>query len=429
MRSAVDVVVVGAGVAGLAAAGALRRAGRSVLVLEAGNRVGGRAWTVRPPALGGAHFDMGAIWLHAAEMNPLVAIARGAGETMLDADAVRQRRLFIGGRSVTAAERADYDAAWNRYEVEADRLLASGESDMPMAQVAANLADDPWAVTVETWEGPVICVAEAAEFSLRDWRNNVLEGGNILLNAGLGDFVRRRLTPSDGVALETPVTALHWRERHGVLVETPRGTVTARAAVVTVSTGVLAAGAIRFEPALPPVTQESIAALPMGLALKVVLRASGTDRLGLAPFTSIGKRFERSGEPAVVFTAWQWNYDHMTAWIGASTAWELTSAGPAAADDFVRGELRSLLGGGIDRAFRPGVALVSTWGTDPLFRGAYAYARPGHAAARLALAEPLADGRLVFAGEATHATLAGTVGGAWEAGERAAAAVLAGFGR
>ncbi len=423
----VDVVVVGAGVAGLAAAGAVRRAGRSVLVLEAGARVGGRAWTVRPPALGGAHFDMGAIWLHAAETNPLTPIARAAGEPMLDADASRSRRLFVDGRPATAAERADYDAAWDRYEAEADRLLAAGTGDVPMARVAENLASDPWAVTIETWEGPVICVADAAAFSLRDWRNNILDGGNILLADGLGEFVRRRLVPPDGVHLETPVRAIRWQERGGVAVETPRGTVTAGAVVVTVSTGVLAAGAIRFEPGLPDAVRASIAGLPMGLALKVVLRAAGTDRLDLPPFTSLAKRFERSGEPAIVFSAWPWNYDYLSAWIGASTAWELTRAGTAAAEDFARAELRALLGARIDRALRPGAALVSAWGTDPLFRGAYAYATPGHAEARLALGKPLADGRLVFAGEATHPTLAGTVGGAWETGERAAGAVLAGL--
>ncbi len=429
MQSAVDVVVVGAGVAGLAAADAVRRAGRSALVLEAGNRVGGRAWTVRPASLGGAHFDMGAIWLHAAETNPLTPIARDAGETMLNADAVRHRRLFIAGRPATSAECGDYDASRDRYEAEADRLLAAGEDDMPLARVAEELASDPWAVTVETWEGPVICVADAAAFSLRDWKNNILEGGNILLGGGLGDFVRRRLAPPDGLHLETPVTAIRWQERGGVAVETPRGTVAAGAAVVTVSTGVLAAGAIRFEPGLPAAVQESVAGLPMGLALKVVLRAAGADRLDLPPHTSLAKRFERSGEPAGVFNAWPWGYDYLSAWIGASTAWELTRAGPAAADDFARAELRSLLGGRIDRAFVFGPALVSGWGTDPLFRGAYAYARPGHADARRMLGEPLGDGRLVFAGEATHPTLAGTVGGAWETGQRAAGAVLAGLGR
>ncbi len=426
MSSYVDVVVIGAGVAGLAAAAAVGADGRSVALLEASSRIGGRAWTVRPPMLGGAHFDMGAIWLHSAAHNPLVPIARDAGETLIDADAIRRRRLFVGGRPASEAERADYEAAWDRYEAAAEQLLAPGQPDLSLAAVARSLPDDPWAVTVETWEGPVIGAAEAAEFSLRDWKSNALEGGNILIGGGLGDFVRRRLAPPENsLQLETPVRRLRWQEAGGgVAVDTPRGTIRAASCIVTVSTGVLSGGSIAFEPALPPMVQDCLHGLPMGLALKVVLRASGPDRLDLPPFASVSKRFERSGDPAVVFSFWPWGYDFASAWIGASTAWELTRAGPAAAADFALGELRSLFGSRVDRAFLPGPALVTEWGSDPLFGGAYAYARPGHAADRRRLGEPLADGRLIFAGEATHPTMAGTVGGAWLSGAAAARATL-----
>ncbi len=367
---------------------------------------------------------MGAIWLHAAAHNPLVPIARAAGETLLDADATRRRRLVVDGRLASDAEAAGYEQAWDRFEAAADRLAGPGLPDVSLAAVARSIPADPWAVTVETWEGPVICVAEAAEFSLRDWKSNVLEGGNILIGGGLGDFVRRRLAPADGLHLETPATRVRWQESGRVSVETPRGTIEAGACIVTVSTGVLASGAIAFEPALPVAVQGSLDGLPMGLALKLVLRAAGTDRLDLPAFTSLAKRFERSGEPAVVFSAWPWNYDFVSAWIGPPTAWELTRAGPAAAEDFMLSELRSMLGARIDRTFLPGPALVSDWGSDPLFQGAYAYARPGHADDRRRLGEPLANGRLVFAGEATHQTLAGTVGGAWLSGEAAAQATL-----
>ena len=78
-----------------------------------------------------------------------------------------------------------------------------------------------------------------------------------------------------------------------------------------------------------------------------------------------------------------------------------------------------MLGAGADRALGPGV--VSQWGGDPAYLGAYAYATPGHADARATLGEPLGGGRLIFAGEATRTDgLAGTVGGAWLAGVEAA---------
>ena len=114
--SDVDVVVIGAGLAGLGAATALRDAGRSALVLEASDRIGGRAWTTHPAELGGVWFDMGAVWLHNAETNPLVPIAAAAGEDLLRADELRRERTFVGQREATPEEYADYAGAWQRFE-------------------------------------------------------------------------------------------------------------------------------------------------------------------------------------------------------------------------------------------------------------------------------------------------------------------------
>src|SRR5581483_3391351 len=110
-----DVVVIGAGCAGLGAAAALRRQGVRAMVLEAGGRIGGRAWTAHPEALGGAWFDMGAVWLHWAERNPLVAIAGAAGETLMRSDELRRERVFVGTRQATPAEYANYHDAWTRF--------------------------------------------------------------------------------------------------------------------------------------------------------------------------------------------------------------------------------------------------------------------------------------------------------------------------
>lgn len=421
----VDVVVIGAGLAGLGAATALREAGARALVLEAAGRIGGRALTAYPPELGGVWFDMGAVWLHSAEQNPLVPIARASGETLLRSDELRRERSFREGRALTADELAEYDGAWDRFAAAAAPLLASGQPDPPLAAVARQLPDDPWALTVEAWEGPVICAVDADRFSLRDWQRNQLVGSNLVPEGGIGAFVTRRLGTGLDIRLLTPASRIRWDQPGGgVAVDTPTGTVRAGAAIMTVSTGVLAAGAIGFDPALPGAMEDCIAALPMGLAMKVALRATGPDRLDLPSHCSLDRRVTRSGEAFMVFQCWPFGRDYVQGWIGGTPAWDLSRAGEAAAADFALGELRRMFGGRVDRLFAGGMHLVTQWDADPLIRGAYAYAVPGEADARARLGEPLAGGRLVFAGEACHLGLAGTLAGAWISGRAAAGHAL-----
>ncbi|MGH7105750.1 MAG: flavin monoamine oxidase family protein [Acetobacteraceae bacterium] len=422
-----DVVVVGAGVAGLAAARTLRAAGQRVIVVEASGRIGGRAWTVQPAALGGDWFDMGAQWLHAAGTNPLAAIAEAAGEKLLRADELRTERAFIGDRPATAAELADYRAAWDRFDAKAEDVLQSAAGDARLADVAERLPDDPWALTVEAWQGPVIDAADADAMSLRDWRANRLSGSNLVPDGGIGAFVARRLGVGLEIRLYAPVRRIEWQsrsKRHPVTVLTDDGTLGATRCIVTASTGVLAARTIAFVPELPAETEAAIEALPMGLAMKVVLRARDRDRLDLPANCSVTERVERSGEPWMVFSCWPYGRSYVQGWIGGRAARELAKEGDEAAGGFARATLRSMFGGRVDRLFGPMPALVTHWEAEPWIQGAYCYARPGRAAARAELAKPLREGRLIFAGEACHEGLAGTLGGAWLTGVKAARSVI-----
>src|SRR5258708_34331915 len=124
MEADTDVVVIGAGLAGLGAATALRAIGRRCVILEASGRVGGRAWTTAPASLGHVWFDMGAVWFHDAENNPLVPIAKAAGDRLLRSDEIRTERPYVGDRLITEEESLDYAGAWDRYEAAADNLLS-----------------------------------------------------------------------------------------------------------------------------------------------------------------------------------------------------------------------------------------------------------------------------------------------------------------
>ena len=118
--------------------------------------------------------------------------------------------------------------------------------------------------------------------------------------------------------------------------------------------------------------------------------------------------------------------DQAIGFIGGEVAWELSRRGPAAAEAAARADLARFFGAeAVARAF-PHPAVVTDWGENPLFLGAYTYARVGQAGARTLLADAaLAEGRLRFAGEACHTRYAGTVGGAWASGLAAAEATAA----
>ncbi len=403
------VLVVGAGVAGLSAAAMLREAGMRVTVVEAASRIGGRAHT---SLIGAFPFDHGASWLHNADRNPLAALARARGIPLIDSDAIRRRRALVNGRMATEAELAARDAARERLQDLANRETR----DIAFAEAIAPLRGDPWTATIEGWEACQINAADPKDFSVQDWRVNQLDGGNLAIPDGLGAFVARVLLPMAGeVELATPVTALDWRG--AMLATTTRGTIRADACIVTASTAAL--DRIRFTPALPMATE----GLPMGLLTKLALRATGPDRLDLAPDTSVSARID-AYTPMMSLLAWPGGADHVVVFIGGPPAWALAREGMAATIAFARERLRAWFGARADQAL--GEAVMTDWGNDPWHGGSYTYARAGHAGDRARLGTPLADGRLVIAGEACRTDgLAGTVGGAWLDGQRAAEIVRA----
>ena len=293
------IVVVGAGVAGLAAARHLRSRGVAVTVLEAGARVGGRAWTTQ---VGADPFDHGATWLHDADRNPLVALAAPA-DRLVDT-AGRPFRLSRGGAVQDAAGHAAYDAAERR--VQALAAAVPPGADPALADVLAPMRHEPWAGLVALWEGPIIAAADTGHLGFRDWQRNQLEGRNLMPQQGLGAYLVRHLGAD--VRLGTPATRILWSGT-GVRVETPAGTVGARAAIVTVSTGVL--GALAFDPPLPEVVRAAVQALPMGLLSKIALPAAGAGRLGLAPGTLVADH-----DGTMTFHAWPLGRAHVSGFVG-----------------------------------------------------------------------------------------------------------------
>jgi monoamine oxidase len=405
-----DVVIIGAGAAGLAAAHALAAQGLSFVVIEAKDRIGGRAFTDTRSF--GLPFDHGCSWLHQSDHNPFTAIARAEGFTLLPHDDGGEA-IFIGDRRATEEERTAYGAAWDGAIGAMSKLGRRGEDVAPASHLPVAL---PWSHVGNSWLGPLSMGVDVDSFSARDWWNLEETEPNLMIREGYGALVARYGADLP-VSLATPASLVRWGGQ-GVEVETPSGTIAARACIFTVSTGVLAAEAIRFDPPLPDEKRDAIAGLPMGLLAKIALQFRGT-RFGLTPNDWLS--YAATDERLVYFLTWPFDMDLMIGFVGGRFGWELSAAvkaeGEAAAIDFAQAELRKIFGAEIDKHFVTG--RFTQWANDPQVRGGYAYQRPGAAGARVALAVPLAD-RLFFAGEATAGSMAMTCGGAFLSGERAA---------
>lgn len=426
-----DVVIIGAGAAGLAAASVLRRTGKSVLVLEAGPRIGGRARTVQPDQLGDASIDEGATWLHEAGRNPLVAMARHTG-TPLHEGHPGGRHLLIGSRVATAGEESDYaetDAAWRAF---AETRLDGPDISLAEAADGWTRASDPWLPSVEAWDSAIIAAVDADRLSLLDWHRNQLGDDDLRPDRGVGTLLTDLMGPLAGpVRCGVTVTAIDWQHPNGVSVATSGGTVRASTCIVTVSTGVLRDERISFKPPLPAETLAALNGLPMGLLSKLALPVADTPesaaRLAVDPDTLVERRLGSRGEALMLLGVRPAGAPYVTGFFGGRFAWSFCGREEDALDE-ARSRLSTMLGAAALDALKLG-GFVSHWGSDPLFLGAYAYARPGCADARAALGRPIGDGRLVLAGEACRTDgLAGTVGGAMLDGERAAHAVLASLG-
>jgi len=224
------------------------------------------------------------------------------------------------------------------------------------------------------------------------------------------------------VQLKAPVTRLQ-STRNSVEMDTGRGFIRARAAIVTVSTGVLAAQKIKFLPDLPKRQLDAIGKLSLGSYDHVALELKGNP-LQLRNDDLV---FEKSAGPRTAALLANVSGTSLALIdVGGKFGAELSKAGEAAMTDFATGWLADLFGADVKKAI--GKTHATRWNAEAFALGAFSAAAVNGQGGRKILMEPVRE-RLFFAGEAIHETLWGTVGGAWESGERAADAALRLWGR
>lgn len=408
-----DVVIIGAGAAGLSAGRKLRKNGLSFIIVEAADRVGGRAWTESQSF--GVPVDHGCSWISGSDKNPFTKFAEDLGYTLVEHTRAGTDLFNLNGEMADEAAHEAYDDAWDAI-IRAIGKAGKKGKDKSAASVAPNVR---FGASVQSWMGSMDYGVDFDQISTRDFWNTDSSQPSMFVSEGLGSVVA---TLSEGlpISLGTQVKAIDW-SGPGVSVETSKGTIKAGACLITVSTGVLAANKIKFTPALPEWKQQAAHDIPMGLLIKVPMLFDGA-RLGLTENNWVTYELpdEQAGE-GCFFIAWPCSHDYVFGNIGGRFGWDLYAEGQDAVLDYALQEMIKLVGSDARKHFIKGFA--TDWADNPLTLGAYGAVRPDAPKAREHLAEPLGD-RLFFAGEATHKRVPALVNGAYLSGKKAAKKML-----
>jgi monoamine oxidase len=402
MSAGYDVVVIGGGAAGIAATRRLHDAGAGVVLLEARDRLGGRAWTVQTPL--GFPIDLGCGWLHSADQNVWRKLAEETGFTIDQTPPPWSRPVLPKGAPTD--EQRDFGRAIGAFRGATDEF----PEDIP--DVPASSFLEPGG----KWNAMLGAVstyysgAELDRISTRDLARFQDTGVNWRVREGYGTLVasHARGLPA---RLSCVVTRIDRRGKR-LAIETSDGVLDARTVIVTLPTNVIAANEHLFAPALPEKI-EAARGLPLGLADKLYLSLDNA--------TEFNEESRAFGNMTRVATAAYhfrpYGRPEIEAYFGGALAAELEAGSPGSFLDFALSELTAIYGADFARRVKP--IGEHRWGIDPFARGSYSYALPGHADDRARLAAPVED-RIFFAGEACSRDSYSTAHGAYETGVAAA---------
>lgn len=416
-----QVLVVGAGAAGLSAARVLHEAGVPVTVLEARDRLGGRIWTAE---VGEARLDLGAAWLHGTDDNPVAAFmdAHGLGYVQ---DPDRWTRLFDQETGTALS-----DAAWTTM----DQATADFEAALPSLrrqlgdEAHVGQAVEAWLAgakldaqgerlarhAIEQWMVELTYGSPVDRTGLSTfWQEGELQGGDHLPVGGYAGFVEALAEGLD-VRLERPVEEIAWSEQ-GVELSAGGERFSGSHALVTVSVGVLRSGAITFDPPLDDQRLAALARLEMANLEKVAFAWEAPVWSGNVEYVdaSVPGRFpefyeleERAGAPAMVgLYGGRFARDVQGGWSEERIAADALAA------------LAEATGAAVPS---PEASAITSWTRDPFTLGSYVFLPPGADFDDLDQLSRPAGPRLLFAGEATEPEHYGTVHGAVLSGLREA---------
>jgi monoamine oxidase len=405
-----DLVVIGAGAAGVGAGLALASAGASFVIVEAKDRIGGRAYTESTSL--GHLWDHGCHWFHSADKNVLRQIADKIGHRYVNRYSPSMLNTFLDGRWESSTMREDF--VWRLLGEVAD----AGKQGKDIAASALLDRSHPWYPMIHHWLN-LMYSAEPDDISTFDAGRYDDTYVNYPVEDGYGALIARIAAP---LPIRRGVAALKVKaQAKGVLVETSQGTIEARSVIIATPARMLETGRIAIEPGLPQHIAQAFADVPMGWYEKIALLfdAPAFGRIvpsyidifdPVAPGTHpLNFEIQPFGRPIAI--------TH----IAGNFAREMEQAGEAVMIDFALSALVRAYGSDLRKHFKKGT--TTHWSSDTFVNGAYSCAKPGHGPARASFAEPIHD-RIFLAGEHVHPSAMATAHGAYETGIMAAAKAL-----
>lgn len=405
-----DILVIGAGAAGIGAGRALARAKIPFLIIEAKDRIGGRAYTDTTSL--GHLWDQGCHWFHSADKNILRKLAEEIGHKFLTRQRSATMKSFMNG--AWTADRVREDFVWDKLR----EVAEAGKAGRDVAAAALLDRDHPWYPMARHWLN-LMFSAEPEDISTLDAGNYEDTGINLAVEDGYGALIAKLAA---GLPVGTQVAARKVTGRgQDVVVETDRGMITAKAVIVAAPARMLETGRLEIA-GMPPEIADAFDHVPMGHYEKIAIAFDGKVFEGFEmPYADIFDPVAPTTQP-LNFELHPFGRPIAITHIAGHFARDMERQGEAAMIDFALAALVRAFGSDLRKRVKK--ASTTHWSSDIFINGAYSCAKPGHGDARKAFAAPIRE-RIFLAGEHVHATFQATAHGAFETGEKAAAKALA----
>jgi monoamine oxidase len=417
-----SVIVIGAGIAGLAAATKLRAAGLTVTVLEARGRTGGRIWTDR--AVLGFPCDMGAGWIHGPSAdNPVTDLARRANATTY---LTRDDSAIVydsAGRDVSTQQFGEAAARYQKLLTDLDALAAKLDADISVWEginrIDPNLRTDPFIIYQLTAYGEFDAGGAAENLSIFNWRGGSKFPGKDVIFPNGYDAVTNLVAQGIDVRLNQVVTQINY-SANSVTVTTSQGVFTGSHVVVTLPLGVLKKGSVTFTPPLPSALRASIDKVLMGTVNKVFCQFDS------AFWPTDTQYFGYHAPVKGLFAYWlsYRTFSQINCLVGIAIG-----NGGAMIDSMSDAQVTASTSEALKVMFGPNTPApkkvnASRWNIDPFAYGAYSYGSLNTLPADFTTLAAAVDNKLFFAGEHTSTLYKATVHGAFISGNEAADKII-----